>query len=369
MAVLTPIRFIAKEKSNFYQTLNARVEAYFKARNLPKQGNLSVYLKGIALLSLYLLPFFLMLFYTFSFAWAMVLWALMGWGMAGVGMSIMHDANHGAFSKFKWVNEWVGYSLLLLGGSVFNWKLQHNMLHHTFTNISHYDEDIADKPGLRLSPNTELKRSHRFQWLHALVIYSLVTLYWVTAKDFLQFARYSKMGINKNTASENRIFLLKLIGIKIAYFAVFLGLPLLAGVPVLQVIAGFILMHLVGGTILTVIFQLAHSVEETTFPMPNEAGNLEQEWAVHQMETTVNFSRKNRILSWYVGGLNFQVEHHLFPKICHIHYPKISKIVKETAKEFDVPYLEHRSFWHALRSHFATLKRFGKLPKMEEMMG
>lgn len=369
MASLAPIRFIANEKSKFYNTLTARVDAYFQENGLSKHANNGIVLKTIVLMSLYLLPLFAISFFQPAFGWALLLWSLMGVGMAGVGMSIMHDANHGAFSENQRVNDWIGYSLLLLGGSVANWKMQHNNLHHTFTNIAHYDEDIADKPGLRLSPHTEVKKAHRFQWLHALFIYGLVTLYWVTAKDFLQYVRYTKMGINKNTKAGNRVFFVKIIAIKLAYFSLFIGVPLLAGVVFWQVLLGFLLMHLIGGIILTVIFQLAHSVEETTFPLPNEQGAIENEWAIHQMETTVNFSRRNRILSWYVGGLNFQVEHHLFPKICHIHYPRIAGIVQNTAKEFNVPYLEHRSFFHAVRSHFAMLRRFGKLPSMDEMMG
>ena len=175
--------------------------------------------------------------------------------------------------------------------------------------------------------------------------------------------------LNKNTPAQNRILLAQIIGIKVFYFALFLGLPILAGIPALQAIAGFLLMHMVGGVILTVIFQLAHSVEETTYPLPNAEGVIENQWAIHQMNTTVNFCRKSNLLNWYVGGLNFQVEHHLFPKICHVHYPKIAGIVEKTATEFNVPYLEHRSFGQALRSHFATLRRFGKIPAMDELIG
>jgi linoleoyl-CoA desaturase len=293
----------------------------------------------------------------------------MGVAMAGVGMSIMHDANHGAFSSNPKINTFLGYSLNLLGGAVSNWKWQHNNLHHTFTNIAHYDDDIADKPGLRLSPHTTVKEPHRSQWFHAIFIYSIVTLYWATAKDFMQFVRYRRIGVNKNSPAQNRVLLAQIIGVKILYFSIFLALPILAGLPVLQVVGGFLLMHFICGIILTVIFQLAHTVEETTFPQPSAHGVIENEWAIHQMNTTVNFSRKNRILSWYVGGLNFQVEHHLFPKICHVHYPRIASIVERTASEFNVPYLEHKTFGHALRSHFATLRRFGRLPELDELMG
>lgn len=369
MALIQPIRFVSQDKSQFYNTLHARVDSYFKEHHLSKYANFSVYIKTVVLLAAYLLPLCLIIFIQPSFGWSLALWAFMGVAMAGVGMSIMHDANHGAFSANEKVNNFLGYTLNLLGGSVANWKWQHNMLHHTFTNIAHYDDDIADKPGLRLSPHTKVKPEHRYQWLHAILIYGLVTLYWATAKDFLQFVRYQKNGVNKNTPAQNKVLLLKIISVKLFYFFLFIGLPVLAGVPFLWVLGGFLLMHLLCGIILTVIFQLAHTVEETTFPQPSSQGIIENEWAIHQMNTTVNFSRKNRLLSWYIGGLNFQVEHHLFPKICHIHYPQIAGIVEKTASEFNVPYLEHKTFGHALRSHFATLRRLGKMPDMDELMG
>lgn len=370
MAFHPPIRFISKDKSQFYQTLSARVDAYFQQKGVSKYANLNVVIKTIILTSAYTLPFLIILFLQPAFGWALLLWAIMGVAMAGLGMSVMHDANHGAYTSNQQLNDIIGdVSLYALGGSAFNWKMQHNNLHHTFTNIVHYDEDIDDKAIMRLSPHTQVKDFHRFQWLYALMIYSLVTLYWVTAKDFLQFARYKRNGVNKNQPRRNRIEMTRIIAIKAVYFFIFIGVPLLFGVDAWQVMIGFLLMHLIGGIILTVVFQLAHTVEETTFPRPNDLGVIENEWAIHQMHTTVNFSRHNRLISWYVGGLNFQVEHHLFPKICHVHYPQIAEIVQQTAQEFNVPYLEHKSLGHALRSHFATLQRFGKLPDLDEVMG
>ena len=118
-------------------------------------------------------------------------------------------------------------------------------------------------------------------------------------------------------------------------------------------------MNFVAVFILTVVFQLAHTVVETTHPLPDKDGNIENNWAIHQMNTTMNFSRNNKLISWYVGGLNFQVEHHLFPNISHVHYSKIAPIVEETAKEFNVPYHSVRSFRSALAQHARMLYRLG----------
>ncbi len=365
----TAIRFVSKDRNLFFHTLNERINVYFQERNLSRNATYALVVKTIVLLTAYILPFILILILQPTFGWALLGWSIMGFAMAGVGMSIMHDANHGAYSSKAEINKLISFSINLVGGSMFNWQLQHNVLHHTFTNIVHYDEDIADKPMLRLSPHTEVKKAHRLQWLFAVLIYGLVTLYWVTAKDFLQFNRYTRNGVSKGTPAQHRLILTKIIVLKVVYFFVFLGLPVLLGMAFWPVLAGFLVMHFIGGVVLTVIFQLAHTVEETTFPRPNAEGNIENDWAIHQMNTTVNFCRNNRLLSWYVGGLNFQVEHHLFPRISHVHYPRLASIVQRTAEEFNVPYLEHRSFGKALQSHFATLRQFGRLPDLDEAIG
>ena len=198
-----------------------------------------------------------------------------------------------------------------------------------------------------------------------------MSLYWIVAKDFVQFRRYVRNGVNQKSAKENTIAMIRIVILKVVYFTIMIGMPvfILGTSDLVTVLCGFLLMHFIAGVVLTVIFQLAHTVEGTSHPLPNAEGNIENEWAIHQLNTTVNFSRSNKWLSWYVGGLNFQVEHHLFPRVCHVHYPAIAPIVKQTAEEFGVPYLENPTFGSALRSHLNTLRRFGKLPDLEEAIG
>lgn len=363
------IKFIPRDQKLFFVTLKSRVEQYFHEQNRSMHAGPHMVIKTIILLSAYFVPFGVLLLAPVPFGLALLLWLLMGVGIAGVGMGVMHDANHGAYSANRKVNRWLGYSLNLLGASIHNWKLQHNLLHHTYTNITHLDDDIADRGGLRLSPHTPVKSHNRFQWLYAAALYGITTLYWVTAKDFVQFARYARNGVNLRSKRQNRIALLKIILLKLCYFLALLGLPLLAGWSGAQVLLGFLLMHFAAGLILTLIFQLAHTVEGTTHPLPDANGAIQNEWAIHQMNTTSNFAPRNRLLSWYVGGLNFQVEHHLFPHICHTHYPAIAPIVRRTAAEFNVPYLENATFRKALRGHFAALRRFGRLPRLDEAIG
>jgi linoleoyl-CoA desaturase len=365
------IRFIDKDKerARFFSTVRQRVDAYFKENKRSKHYNAEMVVKTVILLSTYILPFVALLAFHPGPGVSVILWSLMGFSLAGIGMSVMHDANHGAYSSSSKVNLWLGHTLNLLGGSVFNWKMQHNLLHHTYTNIISHDYDIQDKAVLRFSPHTRVKWFHKLQFLYAILFYGILTIYWALLKDFMQFSKYRKEGINNNSDRENRILLFKMIADKLLYFFVFLFVPVyLFQIPATQVFAGFITMHFIAGVILTVVFQLAHTVEGTTHPVPDETGTIENNWAVHQMNTTVNFSRQSRLISWYVGGLNFQVEHHLFPTICHVHYPEISEIVKTTAEEFGIPYLENRTFMDAVNSHIETLRRFGRLPDINEAL-
>lgn len=319
------------------------------------------------MIAAYVLPFGAILMLGWPFWANLLLWALMGFALAGIGMSVMHDANHGAYSSREWVNYLMGHTLTMLGGSVYNWKLQHNHLHHMFTNIAHADDDISDKPMLRFSPHTVTKPTHRFQYLYAFLFYGISTLYWTLAKDFLQLARYTRHGVNKAAGATQRMVIVRLWLSKAAYIFGMLVMPTwLFAVPFAQVIAGFVLMHFIAGLILTFVFQLAHTVEGTTHPLANERHIIENDWAAHQLQTTVNFAPNNKWLSWYVGGLNYQVEHHLFPKICHVHYPQIAPIVQQTAAEFGLPYLQNNTFGDALRAHFALLKLLGKMPDLDE---
>lgn len=365
-----PLRFVSKDRSQFFAVLRKRVDAYFEENKISRHANSEMKWKMVLLLLGYILPFIIMLGFGLEGLGGYICFSVMGIFVAGVGMSVMHDAIHGAFSKKQKVNDWVGYSLNLLGASISNWKLQHNLLHHTYTNIVSHDEDIKPRVGLKFNPNIKTKKIHRFQFLYAFLFYGIITIYWVLAKDLVQFIQFSRKGINKNSKGENVILFLKMTHMKLWYFGIFLALPIFVlGFSPVFIITGFLLMHFIAGLILTLIFQLAHTVEVTSHPQPNSSGVIENDWAIHQMNTTVNFSKDNRLLSWYVGGLNFQVEHHLFPKICHVHYPAIAPIVKKTAEEFGVPYLENPTLIQALGSHFRFLQDMGRMPSLNEAIG
>jgi linoleoyl-CoA desaturase len=356
----TNLKFQRKDPKQFFSTLHRRVNDYFKENNKEKTANAQMIVKTISMFAIYLIPYFLLLFGAFPL-WAVLgLYAVMGLGKAGVGFSVMHDANHGSFSKYQIVNNLLSHSMEMVGGSSFTWKVQHNLLHHTYTNIYQMDEDIHDKPILRLSPYGELKKIHRYQHWYASFLYSLATLGWVFKKDFSQLNTYNKNGITEKAGSTPQKEWVRLIVGKVLYLTIFLVIPLVVLNVWWHALIGFFIMHMIAGFIVTVIFQLAHVVEGPSHHEPDPSGTMDSTWAIHQLKTTANFARRNPLITWYVGGLNYQIEHHLFPHICHIHYKRISDIVKKTAMEYNLPYYDNPSFWRAVGSHFRVLKQFGQ---------
>jgi len=341
--------------------LRTSVNNYFKKKNIEPYGNAGLIVKSIFMLILYMAPLVLMLTGVFSSVVAVLAgFVIMGFGMAGLGMATMHDANHGSFSKKRWVNKLFGNSLYLLGGFPANWRYQHNTLHHGFPNIEGQDEDIAPPNFLRLSPHRPLKKMHRYQYLYAWFFYSLMTISWIIVKDFRRLKKYKDEGVRLAGKKSYSYILTDLIISKILYYALFLVLPLLT-VPVAWywIVLGFLLMHFVGGLVLAAIFQTAHVVPTSEYPLPDENGEISNNWAVHQLYTTCNFAPKNCVITWLIGGLNHQVEHHLFPNISHVHYANIADIVKEKAQKFGMPYHVNRSFWGAVGQHARMLKILG----------
>lgn len=358
---LNTIRFSKELNRDFNEILRKRVKEYFSSKNLSHHANTSMILKSIFMFLFYLAPYLFMLTGLITNPWLIYLmWIWMGVGMAGIGLSVMHDANHGAYSKNKWINNFLGSSLNFIGGNSTVWKLQHNVLHHTYTNIDGMDEDITTIGLLRFTPHKKRYPIHRFQHIYAWFFYGIMTLYWISTKEFTQLIRYRKMGLtNRQGKFEN--LMTELIIWKIIYYIYTLVLPLiLLPVSWWAILIGFFSMHFVCGVILGSVFQSAHVMPDVNFPLADEEGNMENHWAVHQLLTTTNFSPKSRIFSWFIGGLNFQIEHHLFPNICHVHYKKLSAIVKKTAEEFHLPYYTKKNFLVAILNHIRMLRNLGR---------
>lgn len=337
--------------------VRARVHAHFKAAGISQKADLRLWPKVAFMVALFLLPWVAVLTIPMPAYAALLLAVLMGVGMAGIGMSVMHDALHGSSSRHRWVNDLLGNSMYLLGSDVFTWKVQHNGAHHIHTNVDPVDQDIDPPDLLRFSQHAPLWRVHRWQHVYAFFFYGLLTVVKL-GNDFFSLAKASRDPQHRDYNFPLAFGVMALV--KCAHIFAFIVLPLwLTPFSWWQVLLGFFAMHFTASVIMGVVFQLAHVVEGAHQPLPDGDGLIATDWTVHELLTTANFAPRNRFVTWFTGGLNFQVEHHLFPYISHLHYPAIAPIVQRTAQEYGLPYNVKHSTRAAVWSHVRRLHHLG----------
>ena len=345
------------KNSGFKTELKRRVDEFFqnsdrKARDCPQ-----MYAKTIILLFSFFGLYSLLVLVAQTWWQVIPLCIMLGVVTAGIGFGIQHDGAHHAYSDSLWVNKLMAMSLDLIGGSSYIWHWKHDVLHHTYTNIAGYDKDLDVGIFGRLSPSHPHLAFHRWQHYYLWLLYGFLAIKWHFYDDFycLIAGKISDRRYPRPKSSNLVIF----FGGKLVFFALAFVIPLQFH-GLWQVLASYGLVAFTLGVVLSVVFQLAHVVEEADFPLPiAELSLIEKDWAVHQIETTINFSRNNHLMTWFMGGLNFQIEHHLFPNICHINYPEISKVVEQTCREYGVRYNQHISFWSGLSSHYRWLRKMG----------
>ncbi len=345
----------------FYQSLKADVDKYFKENGIAKTGNWKLYLKTIVLVPVAIGVYLFLLTQQYTTLVGISLSLVLGLALSGIGFNIMHDACHGSYSSKKWVNDLLGLTLNALGGNAFIWKQKHNIIHHTYTNVDGLDDDIAKSPVIRQCQTQVWKPAHRVQHIYLWLIYALSSFLWVFVMDMAKYGtkRIYTTELNKMDTQEHLIFWAS----KVLYLVFYVAVPVyFVGWGAWGI--GFLFMHIAMGLSLSVVFQLAHVVEETDFEYTAgiDDKQIENEWAVHQIKTTANFAPGNKVISWFVGGLNYQVEHHLFPRISHIHYPEISKIVARKCQEFGLPYHSMPTMIAAVGSHYRFMKTLGQKP-------
>ena len=351
-------KFLNVKGSTFHQELKKRVNDYFVNAKKPATGNFGLYFKAVLFWTAYVALYVHVVFFTPATPWSILECFIMGGLTAGIGFNVMHDGGHGSFSKYTFVNKGAAITAGVLGASHFMWNIKHNVIHHAYTNIDGIDDDIDAKPFLRMAATQKHYKMHKFQHYYFWMFYCILHLYWSLVSDYRKYFRgkVGEMPLKKMTIRDHISFW----AFKMVHYALFIVVPIIA-VGFTSWIIGFLTFSVVAGFTLSIVFQLAHTVEDTEFPVPDAiTGKLEDEWAIHQLKTTANFATRNRFISWFVGGLNFQIEHHLFPKISHIHYPQISRIIKQACKEYGVKYVEYRKMHHAVISHISFLRQMGK---------
>ncbi len=353
------VRFNNKN-AEFFSILRKRVDDYFKQSNTSITGNFKLYLKTIILFATLIANYIVLVFYTPQQLWlSVLLCVIMGVNFAAIGFNVMHDGSHGSYSNNPTVNKFMAFALNLLGGNAYIWNLKHNINHHSFTNIEGMDDDIDIKPFIRTHSDQKKYWFHRFQHYYFMLLYGLTYLFWVFWQDFKKYflSRISDhTPMRKMSLYQHFNFWVS----KVLHVGIFIVAPALL-VGWVEAILGYLILAFSAGILVAVVFQLAHIVEEADFKAPNKEKkvSVETEWAVHQINTTVNFATKSKSLSWLLGGLNFQIEHHLFPKISHIHYPNVSKIVRDTCREFNIAYTEFPTMFSAFISHAKHIRHAG----------
>lgn len=344
-------------RPSFHVELKNRINEYFASTGKSTTGGTRLFSKALFLILALAYIYIQLVFFTPVLWVSLLLCVLMGLAVASIGFNVMHDGGHGSFSNSPVVNKIAAITAEILGASHFMWNMKHNVIHHAYTNIDGIDDDIDAKPFLRMASTQKYYKMHRFQHVYFVALYAIFHLYWVLFSDYKKYfsGKIGEMPIKKMKPIDHITFW----GFKLVHYALFFIIPIVV-LGFKSWIIGFSIVTVVTGFTLSIVFQLAHTVEHAEFPVPSEDGKLQDEWAVHQLKTTANFATNNKLISWYVGGLNFQVEHHLFPKISHIHYPAINKIVKQACQEYNVVYIEYPKMYHAVISHVSFLRQMGR---------
>jgi len=344
--------------NSFHAELKSRIAQYFSDKAKASTGNLQLFSKAIFFFAALVAVYIHIVFFTPPTFWLVVESLVLGGLVAAIGFNVMHDGAHGSFSQYKWLNRIAAFSLNILGGSSFMWNVKHNVIHHAYTNVDGLDDDIDIQPWMRMSTTQKKYKMHKYQHVYFWILYSLLYILWIFVLDY---QKYFKRKIGqvwlKNMETKDHFIFWFFKALNLFFYV---GLPIYV-MGVQNWLICFLVFTLFAGLVISLVFQLAHTVEHMAFPMPDEVtGKLEDEWAIHQIKTTANFATGNKLISWLVGGLNFQIEHHLFPKISHVHYPAISKIIRQACKEYGIAYVEFPKMRYAVASHVTFLREMGK---------
>ena len=353
-------------KQSLHTELRKRVQAYFDEKGIKSTGNPHLVTKAAVMIGALVVLYTLLVFFTprhmtaFSFPWLLAIFEciVLGGVVAGIGFNVMHDGSHGSFSTKKTMNKMAATSMHMLGADHFMWNMKHNMIHHSFTNVDGVDDDIEAGVMMRMAPTQKRYKLHRFQHIYFWGLYTLLYSFWVFFTDYKKYftGMIGSVPIKKMGTKEHLTFW----AVKLFHAAAYIVVPIIM-VGWVYWLVGFLIMSMVAGFVLSIVFQLAHTVEHTEFPTAHVDNNtLPDEFAAHQIKTTANFATENRLISWLVGGLNFQIEHHLFPKISHVHYPAISKIVRTVCSEYELQYIEYPTMRRAIGAHVRFLKLMGR---------
>jgi len=341
--------------ASFPKVLRRRLDSFFADPNFSPKADARMWIK-IALGLAVFAGAWIALYALHPGSWKFVaLYVLGGLAQTFLLLNIAHDSNHNAISSRPLVNKTLNYVFDLCGISSYMWRFLHHRGHHSCINLHGEDDAISGRGIFRFTPYESRTPWHRFQHIYALFLYALFSLQYVFVKDFQCFF-FPSHDYLKRAKHPIREYLTLFAG-KAFYLTYMLVLPvLILGKSPLLVIAAFLLVHLIVGLSVTLVFQTTHTIDSTYFPA--DRGEFEN-GVYHIFATTADYATENPLVSWLAGGLNHHIVHHLCPFVCHTHYAPLTRIVKETAAEFGIPYRQHPTMSRAIRHHLILLKQLG----------
>jgi linoleoyl-CoA desaturase len=340
---------------SFPKVLRRRLENFFADQKISPKADGSMWLKVAVGLSV-LLGSWIAIYALRPDSWKFVaLYLLGGLAQTFLLLNIAHDSNHNAISSVPSVNKLLNYVFDVCGISSYMWRILHHRGHHSCINLQGEDDALTGRGIFRFTPHEPRRRVHRFQHIYGLFFYALFSLDYVFVRDFeaFFFPTHDYLRRTRHPAREYAI----LFAGKALYITYMLVLPVLVlGKPILLVALSFVMVHLIIGMTVSLVFQTTHTVDTTYFP----ADRSEFDNGVyHIFATTADYATENPVVGWLTGGLNHHIAHHLCPFVCHTHYAPLTRIVKQTADEFGVPYRQHPTMTRAIWHHLILLKQLG----------
>ncbi len=348
------MKYTKSNNNQFITGLKLTVENYFSHKKINKYGNLAIAIKGIIVLLIYALAYASIFRPGASTASLVTAYIVMGISGVMIVFNLVHDASHHAISKTKWINKTVCYLGDLVGINTYIWNIRHNIQHHTFTNVLGGDLIIENIPLIRLSPHQARKKFHKYQVYYAPLFYMFYSFYWMFVIDFKLFLKRDICNLHniKHPFKEWMILILT----KSFYIFYMLVVPwLFTSLSFISVVGYFFILHFAAGLLLSFVAVLGHFVDGPSFPDAPD-GLIENSWSEHELEATIDFAPRSRIINWITGGLNTHVAHHLFPGICHIHYYNLTRIIEDYCQQNNYQY-NKESLSGGLSSHFRYLKK------------
>ncbi len=354
------LRLEFAKDTGFQTELRRRIEEFFRSTGRRKRDCWQMYLKTAIILACFAASYVLLVLAAHTLWQGLLLAVLLGLSTALIGFAIQHDGGHQAYSEYGWVNRLMAMTMDVIGGSSYVWRWKHAVIHHRYVNITGYDNDIDLGALGRLSPHLKWRWYYRWQRFYLWPLYGLEAMK-MQLVDSFRYVITGRLGRHRIPRPQGWELVIFIAG-KAVFFSWAFAIPMLFH-PVTVVLFYYVVASLVLGLVMSLVFVMPHCAGEADFPLPEESNaSVDTPWAVHQAQATLDFARRNRVLTWLLGGLNYHKEHHLFPLICHVNYPAMSKVVEETCRDFGLKYKEHESFPAGIASHYRWLRRMGLPP-------